>query len=82
MRDADLGPGETLACPHCDIARLSVRSGAVGGDDASHDAPYYCKACLQPVHDPVRRERRAHAGVSGLAADLLAADPGEVVGGD
>jgi len=81
MTDGDPSD-EVLACPECDDAGLQVRSGAVDGDDASHDAPYHCTVCHQGVRDPVHRERRSHASLSGLAAELLAADAEEVVGDD
>lgn len=76
----DLDSEEVLACPHCDEARLSVRSGSIGGEHATHDADYYCKACCRPVDEPAQRPRRSHTALSALGEQLLAADPDDVPG--
>lgn len=66
------------ACPECDSTRLLRRSGG-GFHGRKPVAPYYCNSCFMPVEEPVERERhRARGKESGLAGELLDADPDDV----
>jgi hypothetical protein len=70
---------EVAACPECDTAQLQRRSSSYAGPESEQEEPYYCGGCGSYVEEPVYRENRAVGGpaVSGLAAELLEADPEE-----
>jgi hypothetical protein len=40
------------ACPHCDVASLRRLTRDGGGRPPTHDKPYKCSNCLEPVAEP------------------------------
>lgn len=65
----------TIVCPECDRASLTVNSATDG-----ESARYRCAHCYAMTDDPPTREKK-HNGHRrrGLAGDLEAATPEEVV---
>ena len=76
---AALGEYEVAACPECDASTVRTLSpGSMAGpiDDSTN---YQCHACSATFDDIVVREPHATRNTqSGLAKDLLDADPDEV----
>lgn len=73
-----LGEDEVAACPDCDSSQ--VRYYTPGGYRGFGDHKRYaCRSCGARFDEFTARPRKIRsAGQSGLAADLLDADPDEV----
>lgn len=70
--------GETRACPECDDPQVQSHNGSIQARDPREG--WYCQACGAQFAKPVVRERRADSAVTtGVAADLVAADPDDYV---
>jgi len=69
-------------CPDCEYHDIYARSSAPA------DERWYCRDCGHTFAEPAQRERREQQGLRdggrthGLAAQLDAADPSEVLGDD
>jgi len=74
-----LGEQEVAACPECDASTVRTLSpGSMAGpiDDTKE---YYCHSCSATFDEFVVREPHGKRNTqSGLAKDLLDADPDEV----
>jgi len=76
---AALGEHEVAVCPKCDASTVRTLSpGSIPGpiDDSTN---YYCHSCSATFDEFVVRESHGKRNTqSGLAKDLLDADPDEV----
>jgi len=83
MSDAvDHDPDPILVCPHCDEPGILRRGSPLGDLDRTDDGDWYCPACASGFEEPTRRPPETHITRSGLARDLLQADPDEVSADD
>lgn len=68
--------GTVEACPECDTAAIERRTPAKAGSPAWQTHRWYCRNCGASFDEPVERAPiTSTTTLSGLAADLDAADP-------
>jgi hypothetical protein len=73
-----VGEGEVAVCPTCDTTRFHVNTPDAIVGAGSCGRRYWCWECEDGFDEYEVRPRKGHSGLSGLAADLAAADPDEV----
>jgi len=69
------------ACPECESARLRRRTPDHPASPAHQTHRWNCVDCGLSFDDPVERPRRQPGARSGLARELVDADP-DAIGGD
>ena len=77
-RKTTLADNQVSACPKCDATNVESRSTGDGRAVVDDTTAYFCRTCTARFDEYVVREKRHDPSPSGLAGDLLDADPDEV----
>jgi len=72
--------GLITACPECESASIKRRTPAKP-ESSGQGYRWYCNACGHHFDEPIERERECEPQLSGVAADLDAADPDAIPDG-